>query len=102
MFYHCVHFWLRDGVEASDRQKLIEGVRSLGNSEHMQSVRVGVPAMTPRDVVDNSYDIQLIAVFEDKDAHDRYQSTDDPVHQAFIEQFKSYWSKVVIYDSLDA
>lgn len=102
MFYHCVHFWLKDGIDESQRSRVIEGVRSLGNSEHMHSVRVGVPAMTPREVVDNTYDIQLIAVFADKAAHDAYQSESDEVHQAFIQEFKSYWTKVVIYDSLDA
>ncbi|QDT01983.1 Stress responsive A/B Barrel Domain protein [Rubripirellula lacrimiformis] len=102
MFYHSVHFWLRDGVGEAERQQVIEGVKSLGNSPNMESARVGVPAMTDRAVVDNSYSIQLIAVFADKAAHDRYQSTDDEVHQAFIANFKPYWTKVVIYDSLDA
>lgn len=102
MFYHCVHFWLRDGVDEAERQKVIEGVKSLGNSVNMHCARVGVPAMTDREVVDNSYDIQLIAIFEDKEAHDRYQSKDDAVHQAFIAEYKPYWTKVVIYDSLDA
>lgn len=102
MFYHSVHFWLRDGVADEERQAVINGVKSLGDSVNMKSARVGVPAMTDREVVDNTYDIQLIAVFEDKESHDRYQSSDDEVHQAFINNFKSYWTKVVIYDSLDA
>lgn len=102
MFYHCVHFWLRDGVGEEERQKVIQGVKGLGKSVNMHSARVGVPAMTDREVVDNSWDIQLIAIFENKEAHDRYQSQDDEVHQAFIAEYKPYWTKVVIYDSLDA
>lgn len=101
MFYHAVHFWLRDGVDEAEKQKVIEGVKSLGNSTNMTSARVAIPAGTDREVVDNSWDIQLIATFEDKDAHDRYQSADDPVHQAFISNFKPYWTKVVIYDSIE-
>lgn len=99
-FYHCVHFWLREDLSDAERATFLDGVRKLANSEHVASVRVGVPAGTPRAVVDNSYDVQLLATFADKAAHDRYQG-DDPVHNAFIEGFKTYWTRVLIYDSVE-
>lgn len=102
MFYHCVHFWLHDHVTDDQRQQLIEGLNGLQQSPNVQSARAGVPAGTDRAVVDNAWDVQLIAVFADKAAHDRYQSDEDDVHREFIENFKSYWHKVLIYDSLQA
>lgn len=102
-FYHIVHFWLKDEHttgEAFDR--VLAGAKSLGESPNVASARVGVPAGTPREVVDNSYNIQAVLTFDDKAAHDRYQSPDDAVHQAFIDTFKECWTQVVIYDSVEA
>lgn len=101
-FYHCVHFWLKDEHKSGPAfERVLEGVRSLADSPNMESCRVGVPAGTPREVVDNSYDIQLLAIFPDKAAHDRYQSAEDAVHQNFVDNFKDRWTKVLIYDSLE-
>jgi hypothetical protein len=99
-FYHCVHFWLREDLTDAQRAEFIDGVRALGDSDHVESVRVAVPAGTDRPVVDNSYGVQLLAIFPDSAAHDRYQS-DDPVHDAFIEKFKTCWTRVLIYDSVE-
>jgi len=100
MFHHCVHFWLRDDLTDDQREQFIAGVRRLADSEHVRSVRIGKPAGTPRQVVDNSWDVQLLATFDDQASHDRYQS-DDPVHDEFISTFKDHWQRVLIYDSLD-
>lgn len=101
MFHHTVHFWLRDDLTDAQRAAFIAGVRALGESEHVASVRVGVPAGTPRDVVDNSYAVQLLAIFPDAAAHEAYQQP-DPAHARFIEAFKTYWTRVLIYDSVEA
>ena len=101
-FFHIVHFWLKDehaSGEAFDR--VLAGVRSLADSPNVKSCRVGVPAGTPREVVDNSYSIQLICEFADKASHDAYQSADDSVHQSFIDNYKQCWTKVLIYDSVE-
>jgi len=101
MFHHTVHFWLRDDLTDEQRAAFIEGVKQLGTSGNVKNVRVGTPAGTDREVVDNTYDVQLLAIFQDAAAHDRYQA-DDPVHQRFIETFKTFWTKVLIYDSREA
>ncbi|MEX2673733.1 MAG: Dabb family protein [Phycisphaeraceae bacterium] len=101
-FYHCVHFWMKpEHQEGAAFEKVLQGIRSLGQSANMESCRVAVPAGTPRDVVDNSYSAQLLAVFPDAEAHARYQSDDDAVHQAFVANFKHCWTKVLIYDSIE-
>ena len=61
-------------------------------------VSVGVPAATTRrPVVDASYDVALIVVCQNVAAEAAYQV--DPIHLAFVEKFKTFWSRVQIYDS---
>lgn len=74
----------------------------MADSPNVESCRVGVPAGTDRPVVDNSFDAQLVCVFASQDKHDAYQSPSDEVHTAFIEGFKDCWTRVLIYDSLEA
>jgi hypothetical protein len=101
MFHHTVHFWLRDDLTDPQRQQFIEGAKALSQSPNVSSVRVGVPAGTPREVVDNSYDYQLHCTFADQAAHDAYQSDADEAHAHFINTFKTFWTKVLIYDSVE-
>ncbi len=102
MFHHTVHFWLRDDLSDAQRQDFIAAVKALSDSPHVASCRVGVPAGTARDVVDNSYDVQLLCTFNTPADHDAYQSDEDAVHHHFIETYKTFWTRVLIYDSLEA
>lgn len=101
-FLHTVHFWLKPELTEDQRGSFLEGVKKLADSPTVSKVRVGVPAQTPRPVVDNSYDVQLVVEFDSQEAHDAYQSPDDAVHAAFVGGFKDYWTKVLIYDSIRA
>lgn len=101
-FYHTVHFWLRDDLDEVRRAAFFEALKGIDASPNVQSCRVGQPAGTDRPVVDNSFDAQLLCVFASKADHDAYQSADDAVHTAFIEGFKDCWTKVLIYDTLEA
>jgi len=101
-FLHTVHFWLKDGLTEDDKHDVLEGIRSLAESPNVARMSVRVPAGTPRPVVDNSYDFQLVCEFDSTELHDAYQSTDDAVHQAFIKNYKDKWTKVLIYDSVRA
>ncbi|MES1168942.1 MAG: Dabb family protein, partial [Oleiharenicola lentus] len=61
-------------------------------------VSVGVPADTPRrPIIDSSYDVALIVVCKDVAAEAAYQV--DPLHLAFVGQFKTFWTRVQIYDA---
>lgn len=101
-FLHTVHFWLKPELTDDQRDDFVVGVKRLADSPAVASVRVGVPANTPREVVDNSYDVQLSVSFDSSEAHDAYQSSEDPVHAEFISTYKDYWTKVLIYDSVRA
>ena len=65
----------------------------------MEKVTVGTPAPTEkRPVIDDSYDFALIVECRDVAAQNAYQV--DPIHLAFVEKYKGFWTRVQIYDSL--
>jgi hypothetical protein len=98
MLYHCVYFWLKPGLTVAQRAEFGRGVESLAGIKSVKKVAVGAPAATERrPVIDATYDIALIVTCKDVAAHDAYQV--DPVHLAFVERFKTFWTRVQIYDS---
>jgi hypothetical protein len=98
-FLHQVYFWLREGGTAEDAARLVQGCHAhLGNIPGVLRLVVGVPAGTPRAVVDNSYAVALLVEFADGAAHDAYQV--HPDHLRFVEECGPLWSRVQIYDAL--
>lgn len=96
---HHVFFWLKNPDSATDRAKLIAGVKSLAAIDTVRSIHVGVPASTEkRDVIDNSYHVSELLGFDDVAGQDAYQV--HPLHQKFIDEHQHLWSKVVVYDAL--
>ncbi len=97
---HHVYFWLKNPTSKEDLNKLIEGVNTLKKIETLRMVKVGVPAATTkRDVIDDSYSISLLMVFDDVKGHDTYQ--EHPIHTNFVSTYSPLWNKVVVYDSMD-
>ena len=97
-YIHMVYFWLIDDVTEADRKAFYAGVAELTKCKTIQDAFIGPPAMTPRDVVDNTYDYALLLHFANKADHDAYQ--DDPDHHQFIDSYKHLWAKVQVYDHL--
>lgn len=97
---HHVYFWLKNRESKEDLNKLIEGVSTLKKVSTVRMFRIGVPASTEkRDVVDNSYAVSLLAVFDDIAGQNAYQV--DPIHLKFVENYKHLWERVIVYDSMD-
>ena len=97
---HHVFFWLKNLGSKEDLNKLIEGITTLKKIETLRHIKIGIPAATEkRDVVDASYSISLLAVFDDVKGHDAYQV--HPIHTKFVADYSPLWGKVVIYDSQD-
>src|SRR6185295_12397564 len=95
---HHVFFWLKNPKSIEDRDRLIEGVKTLEKIESVRAIHVGVPADTPkRAVVDASYHVTELIFFDDVEGQSVYQ--DHPVHKAFVETYGPLWKKVVVYDS---
>lgn len=98
MLFHNVYFWLKPELTPAQRAEFRRGVESLAGIKSAARVDIGVPAKTgKRPVIDDSYDLALIVQCRDVAAHDAYQV--DPIHEKFIAAFKTYWSKVQIYDA---
>ena len=96
-FIHHVHFWL---INKADKDKLIEGLELLIPIEHIRDIHIGVPAETFRDVVDRSYDVSLLLMFDSPEKQEAYQV--DPTHQIFADNYaKRLCSKVVVQDSVN-
>ena len=97
MFVHVVYFWTKDGTPDSAKQQLVDDCRKyLGDIPTVRHLWTGRPAMTPRDVVDNSYDVGLCVVLDDSAGHDVYQ--EHPLHKEFIARNKPNWKRVQVYD----
>ena len=94
---HHVFFWLKNPASVEDRDKLVEGLRTLAAIETIQQLQIGLPASTEkREVVDNSWQVSELMFFTDTAAQKIYQ--DHPVHQAFVKNYGHLWQKVVVYD----
>jgi hypothetical protein len=98
MLVHTVYFWLKPELTAQQRADFRKGVESLGGIKAVDKIYVGTPAKTEkRPIIDDSYSVALTVLCRDLAAHDAYQV--DPIHKVFIEQFRTYWEKVQIYDA---
>ena len=97
MFVHHVFFWMKDDLTSDALTKFENGVKTLPAIELVKFGDVGKPASTNRPIIERSYSYSLLLVFENKSAHDEYQT--HPEHLKFIEDCSNLWNKVLIYDS---
>jgi hypothetical protein len=99
IFIHHVYFWLKNTGNAEDLSKLLEGLKKLSAVKTIKQFHVGKPASTSREVIDGSYAVSWLTLFDNKADQDSYQT--DPIHLKFVEECSSLWSKVIVYDSVD-
>lgn len=98
MLVHSVYFWLKPRLTAAQRAEFRRGVETLTRIKSVEKVYVGTPAATPkRPVIDDSYSVALTVLCKNLKAQDAYQV--DPIHLKFVDQFKTYWTRVQIYDA---
>ena len=75
----------------------MEGLAALEAITTVRKLSIGVPASTEkRDVVDSSYQVSELMMFDDPAGQKTYQ--DDPIHKKFVEDYSALWEKVVVYD----
>ena len=99
MFVHSVYFWLKEGLPAEDVEDFRRGLASLAGISSVRQSHIGVPAATNRPVIESSYSYALILSFHDQQGHDLYQEHE--VHDRFRQDCSPYWSKVLIFDSVN-
>jgi hypothetical protein len=94
---HIVFFAIKESTP-TNRQKLVDAChRYLTGHPGEVSFSVGTLADLSRDVNDRDFDVALHIVFENRAAHDAYQTA--PRHLKFIEENKADWKKVRVFDS---
>lgn len=99
-FAHTVLIWMKNPDSESEKNKLKAGLNQLIEaSEYIRSAHLGVPALTARDVVDNSYSYCFIVTFGSKEEQDKYQA--EAAHKKFMADCESLMSKILIYDSMN-
>lgn len=99
LFVHHVYFWLKNAGSKEDLDKLVAGLKKLSAVKTIKQFHIGKAAGTSRDVIDSSYAVSWLTLFDNKADQDSYQ--EDPIHKKFVEECSSLWSKVIVYDSID-
>jgi len=99
VFIHHVYFWLNNPDSKTDLEKLKEGLTKLSKVKTIKQFHMGKPAGTSRDVIDSSYAISWLCLFDNAADQESYQK--DPIHLKFVEDYSSLWKKVIVYDSID-
>ncbi|MEO2015191.1 MAG: Dabb family protein [Fuerstiella sp.] len=98
MLSHMVYFTLKDSSEKAC-QKLVDACHEfLKPHDGIQFFAAGLLAPEfDRPVNVQDFHVALHVVFDTKDTHDVYQVSDK--HLAFIEQGKSNWDQVRVFDA---
>lgn len=98
MLVHSVFFWLKPELTDAQRADFRRAVEALAGIKSVEQIYVGTPAATPkRPVIDDSYSVALTVLCKDLAAQDAYQV--DPLHLEFVANYKTYWTRVQIYDA---
>ncbi len=97
MFVHVVYFWLKEDATEQQRKQLVaDCLEILKRIPTVRQIFAGRPANTPRAVVNNSYDVGLCVLFDNRAGQDVYQ--DHPLHHQFIQRNNAAWKRVQVYD----
>ena len=98
MVIHHVFFYLKNPKSIEDRDKLIEGVKTLAGISSVRKLHVGIPAKTPpRAVVESGYAVTELIFFDNVEGQNAYQ--EDPIHKQFVKDHAHLWKKVIVFDS---
>ncbi len=100
LFVHHVYFWLKNPGSKEDHKKLLDGLQALSKVSTIHMCHIGKPADTNREVIDRSYAVSWLCLFKNKEDQDKYQV--DPIHLKFVDQCSPLWTRVTVYDSVDA
>jgi hypothetical protein len=97
---HHVYFWLKEPKNEAHKKQLLTGLNQLATVKNIKMSHIGFPAGTEnRDVVDHSYSISYMVMFDNQADQDAYQI--DPIHLKFVDNNQHLWSKVIVYDSIN-
>ena len=97
---HVVLLWLNEPGNAAVKDRIVESARSVPREiPGILGMNIGDALPSPREVVDDSFDLGLVLRFKDKAALDAYEK--HPVHvKAVKEVLAPNASKLKVYDVL--
>ena len=101
MLSHDVYFTLKDKSPRAVEALVAACKKYLAG--HPGTVFFAAGTLEPelaRPVNDRDFDVALHVVFQDRAAHDAYQTA--PRHQQFVAEQKDAWAKVRVFDSIVA
>lgn len=98
-FIHHVFFWLKEN-NSDNREQLIEGLKKLSSVKTIKQFHIGVPADTNREVIENTYSVSWMILFDSAADQEGYQV--DPIHLDFVKECSHLWEKVTVFDTIDA
>jgi hypothetical protein len=98
-FIHHVYFWLKNADQDENRLRLIEGLKKLSKVPTIKDFHIGIPASTSRNVIDTTYSVSWLLIFNSAEDQEVYQP--HPIHLKFIEECSHLWKKVVVYDTVN-
>jgi Stress responsive A/B Barrel Domain len=97
MFSHVVIFWTKPELPNATDELVAGAEKYLRPIPGVQHFHVGRMAKSHRPVVDQTYQVALNLVFENKQQEEAYQV--HPLHLEFVEKvFKPCCERAVIYD----
>ncbi len=97
---HHVYFWLKEPDNSEHKKTLLKALNELTKVKTIKMSHIGTPAGTEsRDVVDHSYSVSYMVLFDSQEDQDKYQV--DPIHKKFVDEYSHLWNKVIVYDSID-
>ncbi len=97
-YVHAVFFSFKEGTPPSEMDALatdsIEQLSKIPSVRKIESGRRDERAV--RDVNVTDYDIGLVVYFDDKAGHDAYEK--HPIHEHYVQKYRSSWAKVRVFD----
>jgi hypothetical protein len=100
--HHVVIVWLKDRGNPAARARYIEATESLAKLPMVWRYQIGTALPSDqREVVDSSYDVAIVATFENAKALTAY--LEHPDHARILqEKLKPLVDKVIVYDFSEA
>ncbi len=96
---HNVYFWLKSDLPAESVSLFEKELKLVTQIGYLAMGAMGKPAATAhRPVTDHSFSYSLSVEFKTLADHDFYQ-TDCQDHKRFVDTCKTFWERVIIYDS---
>jgi hypothetical protein len=99
VFVHHVFFWLTHPDNSKDLDLLVAGLKKLSAVKTIRQFHIGRPADTNREVIERSYSVSWLVLFDNASDQESYQT--DPIHLKFVEECSGLWGKVLVHDSVD-